>query len=206
MRKRLSVIFSIIVWFSVIVQFVIMVQNRVSDIPETVVRFFSYFTILTNILAAVYFMAAGLIPSYVKKPGLLTAITVYIFMVGTVYQIVLRHLWQPTGMQWVVDELLHTINPLLVIIYWYMYEQKKQVTYGRIKFWIIYPLGYLAFVLVRGTFSNFYPYPFIDVEKIGWARVGLNSAMLTLFFIIAACLFILAGKEISKSERQTGSP
>ena len=198
MRRKLSIIFSTIIWFAVITQFVLMLQNRVAEVPETVIRFFSFFTITTNILAAFYFTLICFRISSVNKSGILTALTASIFMVGIVYQIVLRGLWQPAGMQLVVDELLHSVNPILVIIFWYLYENHSMVRYSQIKFWLIYPLSYLIYILVRGSFSNFYPYPFVNVAKIGFAQACINSTILELIFIIVACLFILIGKRIEK--------
>jgi hypothetical protein len=205
MRKILSVIFAVVVWFAVIVQLILMLQNRTTGIPETIIRFFSFFTILTNTLAALYFTAMSFDVTAAKKPGVLTAITAYIFMVGAVYQIVLRHQWQPAGMQLVVDELLHTIIPLLVIIYWYLYEHKSAVKYVRIKLWLIYPIGYLACVLVRGSVSDFYPYPFINVVHIGLTKALINSVILALIFVIIAGIFIFAGKKIMGKKQQPTS-
>jgi hypothetical protein len=202
MRKRMSIIFSVIVWFAVIAQFILMLQNRVADIPETVIRFFSFFTILTNTLVACYFTSVSFDFSSANKPGVLTAITAYIFMVGIVYQIALRHLWQPAGMQLIVDELLHSMIPLLVIFYWYLYENKKAIRYGQIKSWLIYPLLYLGFTLIRGEFSGFYPYPFIDVSKIGWKQALMNGGCLALIFVVVGCLFILIGKKTKTKKKQ----
>ncbi len=196
MRKKLAIFFAVIMWFSVIAQFIIMLQNRVADVPETIIRFFSFFTVLTNTLVAIYFTAVIVDVSFTSKPGVLTAITAYIFMVGIVYQFVLRHLWQPTGMQLVVDELLHTLNPVLVIIYWYLYEDKAAVNYGLVKWWLIYPLCYLSYALIRGELSGFYPYPFINVSKIGLQQALINSAGLALIFFVVGCLFILIGKKL----------
>jgi hypothetical protein len=196
MRKRLSVVFAIIAWFSVIAQVILMLQNRVSDIPETVIRFFSYFTILTNTLVALYFTAICFNLSIANRPGLLTAITSYIFIVGIVYQIVLRHLWQPAGIQLIVDELLHTINPVLVIIFWYLYEKKSGLRYGLVKIWLIFPWAYMACALIRGKISGFYPYPFINISTIGLTRTLINCAGLTLIYVIIASLFILIGRKI----------
>jgi len=106
-----------------------MIQNRTASISETTVRFFSFFTILTNTLVAIYFTIISFPyrrqPAFINSPGTLTSITVYITVVGLVYQIALRHLWQPQGTQKIVDELLHTIIPILVIIFWYLSEPKK---------------------------------------------------------------------------------
>ncbi|MDQ2864461.1 MAG: Pr6Pr family membrane protein, partial [Bacteroidota bacterium] len=113
MKKTLAALFALIGCFAVITQFVLMVNNRAASVPETIIRFFSFFTILTNIMVALYFTALAVAKkdsvTFVNRPGTLTAITIYITTVGTVYQVVLRQVWQPTGMQLIVDELLHTI-------------------------------------------------------------------------------------------------
>jgi hypothetical protein len=49
-------------------------------------------------------------------------------------------------------------------------------------------------VLARGSVSGFYPYPFIDVSKIGYHRVWIHSGWLTLVFLGFSFLFIAAGK------------
>lgn len=102
--------------------------------------------------------------------GWLTAIAVYITIVGVVYQVLLRHIWQPTGLQKLVDELLHAVNPVLVIIYRISYEQMQHLHYRQVGRWLIYPLVYLVFILIRGYFSRFYPYPFIHASGLRYAK------------------------------------
>lgn len=204
MRKTLSLLFAAIAWFAVITQFILMLQNRTASVPETIVRFFSFFTILTNTLVALFFTGQALNVARTYKPGVLSAVTVYIFMVGLVYQFLLRHVWQPTGMQRIVDELLHTIIPLLVILYWYLYEEKAQVKYAQIKGWLAYPLAYLIYITIRGNFSGFYPYPFVNVAEIGLGRTLLNSGLLTLFFVGISYLLVTIGrKTVNKNMQRT---
>src|SRR5688572_13786460 len=119
MQRTFAVLIAVISWFALIAQFELMMQNRVVPVPETSIRFFSYFTILTNTLVALFFTARSLNLALTHTTGLLTAVTVYIFTVGIVYQFLLRHLYHFTGLQLAVDELLHTINPLLVLLFWY---------------------------------------------------------------------------------------
>ncbi len=190
-----------IAWVAVLVQYYLMAENRVVPIGETTIRFFSFFTILTNLLVAVYFTLAvikqkkgGL--SVLNKPGILTAVTVYITIVGLVYQIVLRHIWEPTGIQMIVDELLHSIIPALVVFFWFLYEDKSMIKYRQIPQWLIYPLLYLIYILIRGSFSDFYPYPFVDVGELGWTKVLINSFGLMALFIGISALFIKIGKLI----------
>lgn len=198
MKKLLTLIFGLLGWFAVIVQFILMIDNRVASIFETAIRFFSFFTILTNILVATYFTLIYLNNKQrlivTRKPGTLTAITVYITVVGLVYQVVLRPYWKPEGLQMVVNELLHTLIPVLVILYWYLYENKYSIKYGAILKWLIYPLIYLTFILLRGYLSGFYPYPFVDVLKLGLPKVLLNSFVLLVIFAGLSAFFIRAGK------------
>lgn len=193
--KIFSLLIAILAWFSVITQFVLMMDHRVAPVGETIIRFFSYFTILTNILVALYFtfsyykVRVGLL-KIIDRSGTLTAVTIYILIVGLVYQVLLRHVWEPTGMQMIVDELLHTIIPGIVLVYWIMFGTNTMVAYKDIRQWMVYPLGYLFFILVRGYMSGFYPYPFVDVGTQGIEKVVVNSVSLMLCFIGLSAFFI----------------
>ncbi len=202
MKKKLALLFALIGWFAIIAQYILMIQNREASIAETAIRFFSFFTILTNILVAIYFTCLIFTKNQQSKligqPGTLTAVTIYITMVGLVYQFALRHLWQPQGLQLIVDELLHSVIPVLVIIFWYLYEITKPIKYAQILKWAIYPLAYLFYILVRGSFSDFYPYPFINVINLGIAKALTNAGVLLVMFLVIAALFLFIGKSIIK--------
>ncbi|UMQ42070.1 Pr6Pr family membrane protein [Chryseobacterium sp. Y16C] len=197
-QRILSLIFALAGWFSIIAQYYLMVKNTQISFAETNIRFFSYFTILTNIIVAGYFtlQAFKRIPK-IKNPGILTAITIYILIVGLVYQIILRSTWDPKGLQRLVDELLHTIIPIFVLIYWYLYENKNRLNYRQILSWTIYPLLYLFYILIRGYFSDFYPYPFINVSDLGYFQVLLNSFGILLLFAALSTLFVRIGKNLN---------
>lgn len=203
MKSKLAIIFALIGWFAVIGQYILMIENRVTSVLETNIRFFSFFTILTNILVALYFTLTFFYHSQPQRrfnrPGFLTSITVYISIVGLVYQIVLRALWAPTGFQFVVNELLHSIIPVLAIGFWYFYENSKSVKYAEIAKWMIYPLVYLVYLLIRGNFSTFYPYPFVDVTSIGIQKVLLNSGVLMVLFAAISFAFLFVGKRIGRN-------
>jgi hypothetical protein len=208
MEKSLAAIFAALGWFAVLMQYYLIVENRVTPVGETTIRFFSFFTILTNALAAIYLTRKAAKRSAVgehffDKPGVLTAITVYITIVGLVYQTVLRHVWEPTGLQMVVDELLHSIMPVCVILFWFLYEKKSAVTWSQLLSWMIYPLVYLIFILIRGALSGFYPYPFIDVSKLGLQIVLANGFFLLIVFLIFCALYIAVAKIIEKKKRKS---
>jgi uncharacterized membrane protein YeaQ/YmgE (transglycosylase-associated protein family) len=203
MKKLFSMLLALTAWFAVITQYELMVENRAASVTETTIRFFSFFTILTNTLVAIYmtYQAGRSAFSKIRMPdkaGTLTAITVYITIVGLVYQLIFQT-WHPQGLQKVVDELLHSVIPALVVVYWFLFEKKKAISYSAISYWIIYPVCYLIYILARGAFSSFYPYPFVDVSHIGMQQTLINSAVLLLVFVGTSALFIFIGKRISKN-------
>ncbi len=186
-------------WFAVVMQFVLMMQNRVESLTETTIRFFSFFTILTNSLVILYFTIIwhkkpAFLISRFEKPGFLTAITLYITTVCLVYQFVLRGIWEPTGMQRLVDELLHTFMPIYMIVFWIAYENKKAVSWKLIPGWLVYPLLYLVYILFRGNLSGFYPYPFVNVTELGLEKVLINCGVLVVAFMVLALIIVGVGK------------
>ncbi|MES2852651.1 MAG: Pr6Pr family membrane protein [Bacteroidota bacterium] len=205
LNSRFFAIIAIVGWFAVVLQLYLIIINRVVSLSETIVRFFSFFTIQTNILVAVCFTFLWLKPKskwglFFSKPKNTTAITLYITIVGLVYNAILRFLWAPTGSQKVVDELLHLVIPILVLLYWILFVPKKTLEFNDIFPWLIFPAVYLVYTLIRGAFFSFYPYPFIDVILLGYDKVLLNSFFMLLAFVFFGILFIGIGK-IKKANR-----
>lgn len=188
-----------LVWATVILQFILILQNRTYSVPETIIHFFSYFTILTNILVACCFTTIAMKQkpyetTFFANPGVLAATVVNITIVGSVYNLILRALWTPTGLQLVADELLHTIIPLLYITLWLTIVPKTYLHWNRIFNWLFYPLGYFIIILFLGSLSGFYPYPFINVTELGWPQVIINSIFITTAFILLSLLIILVSR------------
>lgn len=204
MRKYLDVIGLFLGWLAIIGQFILMIQNRQAEILETVIRFFSFFTILTNILVALYFSSRLSIFkntsfSKLSNNGHLTALTAFILVVGLVYQIILRTTWQPTGLQIIIDELLHTIIPLFMFLYWLKFAAKNDLIFKNSSVWLWYPISYFICIIIRGHFSNFYPYPFVNVTEIGYTQVLINAVIISLFFLFIMSFLLFLGKKTRKS-------
>jgi len=210
MRARFQKTFLIVLvvsgWFALIAQFYLIIVNRVASIPETITRYFSFFTILTNLIVVVCCTFILLKPvsnigKFFSRPDTQTAIAVYIAVVGIVYNTVLRFLWAPQGLQLIVDELLHSVIPLLFIILWFLFARKTVLKWKNIFPWLLYPLVYIILILIRGVFSGFYPYPFINVTELGYNKVLVNCAGLLLGFLFLSLLFVAIGKWKSKASR-----
>lgn len=191
-------------WFAVLLQLYLIIENRIRPIFDTIIQFFSYFTILTNILVAVCFTMLLLQSESARKnffasSKVLTAVTVYIAIVGLVYNLILRNIWKPQGIQYVVDELLHSVNPVLFILFWVIFVPKKALQWKDAFPWLIYPFIYCIYILIRGALSGLYPYPFIDVNNLGYNNVLINTGFLFLAFLLISLLFVAIGKLMTKA-------
>lgn len=195
---------ALLAWFAVILQLYLIIENRVRTIFDTVIQFFSYFTILTNILVAVCFtmlllQSASARRNFFSRAKVLTAITVYITIVGLVYNLILRKLWNPEGMQLIADELLHSVNPVVFVLFWFIFVPKKALQWKDAFPWLIYPFFYCLYILIRGWISGLYPYPFIDVNDLGYYNVLINTGILFLAFFLISLLFVAIGKMMARA-------
>jgi len=167
------------------------------------VRFFEFFTILTNLIVALSLTSALLARStsigrFCSRPSVQTAIAVYISLVGIVYNIVLQGLHEFTGAALVADFLTHDLVPLLYTIYWLILIRKGELNWKMPFAWTIYPLVYLPYVLIRGSSTGRYPYPFLDVGELGYGVVLINAVVLTIVFLVLGEFFVGADKIISR--------
>lgn len=202
-KQLFLIIGTVMGWFAVVFQLYLLITNRIASVNETLIRFFSFYTILTNILVALCFTVLLLKPvsrwgRFFSRPQTLTAIAVYITVVGIVYNTILRFIWAPQGLQQVVDELLHFVIPLFFVLYWVLFATKTGLKWKNVLTWIIYPLVYAVFVLFRGTSSGWYPYPFLDANALGYNKVLINVIGLFVAFLLISLLFVAISKRFGK--------
>ena len=123
-------------WFALALQLFLMLVNSPAGsvaILGTLITFFSFFTILTNLLVALVFTAALFRPGpgwmeFLRRPSVQAGTAVYIAIVGIVYQLLLRQLWNPQGAQWVADVVLHSIIPVAYVLYWLLFAPRSPTT------------------------------------------------------------------------------
>ena len=164
---------------------------------------FSYFTILTNLLIAISVTSVFLLPqtslgNFFKKPSVLSAIALYIFIVALVYNTVLRGIVTLNGWNLFVDTLLHVIVPILYVMYWFLFVQKGTLQFKQGLNWLIFPFAYLVYSLIRGAIYRWYPYPFLNVLTFGYSKVILNAVILIAVFMLSGLALIGLDKKLGK--------
>lgn len=202
-RKIYASIGAIVAWLAIALQLYVSLINRKVPVPETFLRFFSYFTILTNIMVALSYTAVWMAPAAgwmkrLTRVSSLTAVAVYIVMVGIIYNTVLRALYDPEGLPYLVDRTLHTVIPLSFILFWLLFVPKASLQWKYALLWLWYPVLYILYIIVLGALTGFYPYPFADVSQLGYSRALLNGLGITGAFFIFGLLFVALGRGASR--------
>ncbi|MFW0755758.1 Pr6Pr family membrane protein [Pseudomonas sp. H11T01] len=159
------------------------------------VSFFSFFTVLTNTLVAVVLTyelntRASKGRDFFLQPWVSSGIAVSITVVCLAYSLLLRHLWQPQGWQFLADELLHDVMPVLFLLYWWLCVPKGMLRLKHIGLWVIYPLVYFAYALLRGHSLGQYQYPFIDVARLGYPQVFINASGILMGFVLVSLVLV----------------
>lgn len=173
------------------------------SLAGSVVLYFSFFTILTNI-AAVLVHTALLSPGgYAWFPAfagsrMRAGVAVAITLVMIVYAAVLAPLWQPQGLFFVCDILLHYVTPILFVAWWLSDGADGSSRWSDIPVWLVYPLAYVAYVLARAPIAGEVPYPFLNVAQNGLAGVAVSVAAITGLFLMLSVAAVLADHAVSR--------
>jgi hypothetical protein len=188
----LQVVIAVLGWCALLLQLVLIVRVRVASggtAASAVIDYLGYFTVLTNILVT-FLATSPLVASpsaaaaWSRRPAVIGGAAASIALVSITYHLILREQWAPQGLQWLADVLLHYVVPLLFALYWFMAASAAPLTWTAPLMWALYPLVFLVYALVRGALIGRYPYPFIDVTAIGYARAMINAVGLLAGFLI----------------------
>ncbi len=190
---------ALIAWSALLLQLYLSVRLAVANgksVAEGVLIYFGYFTILTNILVALALSVPLVAPAsapgrFFARPSVATAIAAAITIVGLAYFFLLRHVWDPQGWHLVADVALHYVDPVLFLAYWWLAVSKSGLSWTDIPKWMLYPVGYFVYVLIRGGLTGLYPYYFIDVSALGYGPALVNALGMLVGFVVVAALLVV---------------
>lgn len=196
-REWHSLTFAVIA-AAMVAQLVLVVQDvgvLVDQIGNTaplavrLLRFFSYFTIQSNLLAA--FTAASLLarPDRDGRTWRILRVSALVGMTVTfvVYVIALRPLIHLEGTAKFCDIGFHYVAPLMTVFGWLLFGPWPRIDTRSLFRHLVWPVAYLAYILVLGAISGWYPYPFVNAALLGYSRAGLNSLFIAVvLFVVGA--------------------
>ena len=169
----------------------------------SIVFYFSFFTILTNIGAVLVHTSLlsssgyAWLPAF-AGPRMRAGVAVSIALVLIVYATVLARLWQPQGLFLLCDVLLHYVTPVIFVVWWLISGADGRTRWSDISWWVLYPIAYLAYALARAPFAGEVPYPFLDVAKNGATSVAIAALAITALFLVICVVAVLADRGVAR--------
>jgi hypothetical protein len=202
--RTAAALLTVITWAGLAVQFHATFA-LMGSLASTLAVLLWYFTIITNLLVAVVFTGIAIGRESFARPSLLAATTLYILLVGITYGLLLHGIQELSGGSAIANALLHMVTPILVPIFWLIFTPKGKLSRRDPLLWTIYPLAYLLYALIRGDFTNRYPYPFLDVGQLGWARTILHAFFIAAAFLVASWLFVWFDSLLGRRRTQSSA-
>lgn len=202
------IVMSLVAWTAIVLQIFLAVGVVIATGQSPlvgIVNTLSYFTVLTNLLVAMIVTASlrgGNVVSSLTRQGTQSAVCVYILAVGLIYTLLLRNVWEPTGLQLVVDVALHDAIPVLYVLYWLAFVPKGTLRWRQPLLWLLYPAAYFIYFLLRGAFTGKYLYHFLDVAKLGHWKVLVAAAVFVVVFYVLGLLVVALDQLIGRYRKQ----
>lgn len=187
MKKRFAIIIvitAIIGLLSNVVHGIFFEEDNINILNG--IRLFKYFTLQSNLIVLIYFLCYSF-GNFNKNKifnKVFGGVLIYITTTFLVYFILLEPLLSPVGLNFVGSLFNHYITPILVIGFFYHFRHDFKFEFKDIKFWIIYPIIYLVFLIVNGLFTNDYIYPFFQVSEIGVIGLIISVIINVLIFLL----------------------
>jgi hypothetical protein len=160
----------------------------------------SYFTQQSNLLVALCFgwlwLRSWLTPAATPRwtAGARGAVTVYIIVTGVVYATVLDGTYSDLK-----NVLSHAVVPVLVAIDWFTIgDARSHLRWWHPLVWLVYPVAYLGFVLLRAQLKSFpsdanrYVYPFLNLDTHSTGQfimtvINFIAGFILLGYALLAC-------------------
>jgi hypothetical protein len=195
--------------FAIVLQLVLVIDGYAviddttrPDTGTALIRFCSYLTIWSNVLVAwsTLTLALGRDRDTTWWRALRLDAVVICFGGGIVHFFLLRpHLDHLYGWSIVADRMLHLVVPILALAGWVLFGPRGRATTRDIAPFLVVPVVWLVYTLIRGAIVDWYPYPFIDVDLHGYVAVLATCVGISVLMLGLAWVAVRADARLTRS-------
>ena len=202
MKKKIIMIYRIILSIIIIVGIIFNLIGKNYDFNMLL----SYYTVQSNIIILVI-LILEIINSLKKNKtfkdeaffqNIKGAGTIIILITGIIFTVMLaKYTKDWRGYRLYSSYLLHYISPPLFLIDFLFFDNTTQkIKYNKVIFWLTFPLCYYILGVIRTLFlDGFTPYPFMDVNTLGFAKsLEIVIVLLSIFYLLAILLCVVKNK------------
>lgn len=178
------------------------------------VMFLYFFTNLSNVAVAAYFIGAiihllrhcknsnNATEGDVWAPQVKYACTMAVTVTCLIAHFLLNHggVIAADGSINLPMLALHYLVPIGTVLDWLLFDEKGHMKLNGPLMWVAFPLIYLAYTMIgvnvfglvmsAPTFGGRYPYPFIDIDALGIENVAVTCVVLVAAFIALVYMYV----------------
>jgi hypothetical protein len=132
--------------------------------------------------------------------------TLYVALIGFVFSLLLSGLQAQldSNIRW-VNSVLHYIMPVVVVADRILIPPRTQLMFRDALLWLIAPAAYLGYSLIRGAATEWYPYPFLDAQALGYDRVLRTCIVIAAGTALAGYAIVALGNEMRSKNWTIGA-
>lgn len=151
----------------------------------------SYFTIWSNVVVAIsatLLLQRPLRDTITRRVLRLDALLM-ITITAIVYQVLIAPSIDVEGWSLLTDPILHIVTPLLTVVVWVVWGPRGWISARLVPLALIVPLAWIAWMLLRGTVVDAYPYGFANVTELGYSSVSVTLVAILVFGLLVAAAY-----------------
>lgn len=156
-----------------------------------------YYTNIGNVGVAIILTGIAIDHPIARRPFIVGGAAINAALIGIVYLVLLSGTIHP-GESYVAIVLLHYVVPALVMLFW-LFWAERGLAWRDPLLWAVPPLAYFVYVLLRAQYDGRYPYPFINVNLIGWSRTLIDAVVITLGFLVFGLALVAIDRLLTKA-------
>jgi hypothetical protein len=155
------------------------------------VNFFSYFTIQSNLIGAavLLYLAVRRGERSARVDWWRGAASVYLTI--TFFVVIFLLSTTDVGLQlpW-VDFVLHKLVPVVVVADYVIDPPRVRLSISDGLLWLVFPLLWLAYTMIRGPIAGWYPYPFLDPADGGYGPVAVTVVAILVAGAVVCAAYV----------------
>jgi len=197
---------------ALVLQFAVSIPAYMANgrsLPDAIITFVSFFTILSNAALVLVYLSEVTTASWLaafRSPitrGMMVGVMI---LVCVFYHVLLSSLTTLEGLSKGLDLVLHYVAPVLYVFWWLAYGRRGVLKWEQIPSMLFPTLVYFIYTIGRGAVSKEYPYPSLDVNKLGFGHVLVNAVYISIGLALLCALVVLADKLLPRKSLGIATP
>jgi hypothetical protein len=175
-------------------------EGQAPGVLTRVLRFFSYFTVQSNMLVALSVLPMLKDPAIDDKAWRVLRLDglLGIAVTGVVFVVALRPIVDLSGISAVTNVGFHYLSPLLAVLGWLFFGPRPRIDGSTLRWSLAWPFAWLGYTLAHGAITDWYPYPFLDAMDLGYTTTLLNCIVVTILLVGVGAVFLFADRRLPR--------